>query len=83
MNALIKQHGQWLNDESLRTSVMCEAEAIVNGRPLTHNALLTGKSKLHGSTALKGNSRKKTCIVGDRVRQHIQRVLDSLEEVSF
>ena len=59
MNALIKQHGRQLDDESLRTFV-CEAEAIVNSRPLTvetlsdplsslpltPNALLTGKSKL-------------------------------------
>lgn len=59
MNAIIKQHGQRLDDESLRT-FMCEVESIVNGRPLTvetlndplsplpltPNALLTGKTKL-------------------------------------
>ena len=59
MNALIRQHGQRLDDESLRT-FLCESEAIVNGRPLTvetlndplsplpltPNALLTGKTKL-------------------------------------
>lgn len=33
-NALMKQHGQRLDDESLRTFIS-EAEAIVNGRPLT------------------------------------------------
>ncbi|XP_028406790.1 uncharacterized protein LOC114529233 [Dendronephthya gigantea] len=32
MNALIRQHGQKLDDESLRTFI-CESEAIVNGRP--------------------------------------------------
>ena len=59
MNALIKQHGHRLDDESLRTFI-CESEAIVNSRPLTvetlndplsplpltPNALLTGKTKL-------------------------------------
>ena len=59
MNALMKQHGQRLDDESLRTFI-CESEAIVNGRPLTvetlndplspvpltPSALLTGKTKL-------------------------------------
>ena len=59
MNALIKQHGHRLDDESLRT-FLCESEAIVNSRPLTvetlndplsplpltPNALLTGKTKL-------------------------------------
>ena len=34
MNALIKQHGQRLDDESLRT-LICKSEAIVNGRPIT------------------------------------------------
>ena len=33
-NAIILHHGPSLNDESLRT-FMCEAEAIVNSRPLT------------------------------------------------
>ena len=59
MNALIKQHGHRLDDESLRTFI-CESEVIVNSRPLTvetlndplfplpltPNMLLTGKTKL-------------------------------------
>lgn len=57
--ALIKEHGHLLNDEKLRT-LLCEAEAIINGRPLsteslsdpfslvplTPMTLLTGKSKV-------------------------------------
>ena len=34
MAALMKQHGHSLNDELLRT-LLCEAEAVVNSRPLT------------------------------------------------
>ena len=59
MAALMKQHGHSLNDESLRT-LLCEAEAVVNSRPLTTetlsdplsplplspSTLLTGKTKL-------------------------------------
>ena len=59
MTALMREHGHSLDDEALRT-LMCEAEAVVNSRPLTvdtlsdplsplplsPNALLTGKSKL-------------------------------------
>ena len=59
MNALILEHCSSLDDESLRT-FMCEAEAIINERPLTvetlsdptsllpltPNMLLTGKTKL-------------------------------------
>jgi len=57
--ALLKQHGHSLDDESLQT-LLCEAEAVVNSRPLTTeilsgplsplpltpSALLTGKTKL-------------------------------------
>ena len=59
MAALMREHGHSLDDEALRT-LMCEAEAVVNSRPLTvdtlsdplspqlltPNTLLTGKSKL-------------------------------------
>ena len=59
MAALMKQHGHSLDDESLRT-LLCEVEAVVNGRPLTTetlsdplsplpltpSTLLTGKTKL-------------------------------------
>ena len=59
MNALLLEHCSSLDDESLRT-FMCEAEAIINERPLTvetlsdptsllpltPNMLLTGKTKL-------------------------------------
>lgn len=38
MAALMKQHGHSLNDESLRT-LLCEAEAVVNSRPLTTETL--------------------------------------------
>lgn len=59
LSALLEMNGCQLNDEVLRTS-MCEAEAVVNSRPLsadnltsantvealTPNHLLTGKSKV-------------------------------------
>ena len=56
MAALMKEHGHSLDDEALRT-LMCEAEAVVNNRPLTVDTLsdplsplprtlLTGKTKL-------------------------------------
>ena len=59
MAALMKQRGHSLNDKSLRT-LLCEAEAVVNSRPLTTetlsdplsplllspSTLLTGKTKL-------------------------------------
>lgn len=59
MAALMKEHGHCLDDESLCT-LLCEVEAVVNGRPLTvetlsdplsappltPNTLLTGKTKL-------------------------------------
>lgn len=38
LSALLEDHGQQLDDESLRT-LMCEAESIVNSRPLTVNNL--------------------------------------------
>ena len=60
MAAPTKQHGHSLKDESLRT-LLCEAEAVVNSRPLTTetlsyppsplplspSTLLTGKTKLN------------------------------------
>ena len=60
LSALVKEHGNCLNDKGLRT-LLCKAEAIVNSRPLTVEtlsdpfsslpltpmALLTGKSKLN------------------------------------
>ena len=59
MAALMREHGHSLDDEALRT-LMCEAEAVVNNRPLTvdtlsdplsplpltPSTLLTGKTKL-------------------------------------
>ena len=59
LSALLETNGSQLNDEALRT-FMCEAEAVVNSRPLTAgnltsadtvealtpNHLLTGKSKV-------------------------------------
>jgi len=59
MVALMREHSHSLDNEALRT-LMCEAEAVVNSRPLTvdtlsdplsplpltPNTLLTGKSKL-------------------------------------
>ena len=38
LDALLRENGAQLDDESLRT-LMCEAEAIVNGRPLTVDSL--------------------------------------------
>ena len=38
LDALLRNNGAQLDDESLRT-LMCEAEAIVNGRPLTVDSL--------------------------------------------
>ena len=38
LSSLLQDNGEQLNDESLRT-LMCEAEAIVNSRPLTVNQL--------------------------------------------
>ena len=38
LDALLRKNGAQLDDESLRT-LMCEAEAIVNGRPLTVDSL--------------------------------------------
>ena len=38
LDALLRNNGTQLDDESLRT-LMCEAEAIVNGRPLTVDSL--------------------------------------------
>ena len=59
LSVLIKEHGNRLNDEALRT-LLCETEAIINSRPLTVETLsdpcsllpltpmtlLTGKSKV-------------------------------------
>lgn len=59
MAALMREHGYYLNDETLKT-LMCETEAIVNSCPLTVESLsdplssppltpmmlLTGKSKV-------------------------------------
>jgi len=36
--ALLEEHGQQLDDESLRT-LMCEAESVVNSHPLTVDLL--------------------------------------------
>ena len=38
MAALMREHGHSLDDEALRT-LMCEAEAVVNNRPLTVDTL--------------------------------------------
>ena len=38
LSSLLNNHGRQLDDESLRT-LMCEAEAIVNSRPLTVNQI--------------------------------------------
>ena len=40
LSSLLQNNGRQLDDESLRT-LMCEAEAIVNSRPLTVTSLLT------------------------------------------
>ena len=59
LSSLIREHGNRLNDEALRT-LLCETEAIINSRPLTVETLsdpcsplpltpmtlLTGKSKV-------------------------------------
>ena len=59
LSALLEEHGHQLDDESLRT-LMCEAESVVNSRPLTvdnlcsptspepltPNHLLTGKTQV-------------------------------------
>lgn len=59
LSALLEDHGQQLDDESLRT-LMCEAESVVNSHPrtvdslcsptapepLSPNHLLTGKAKV-------------------------------------
>lgn len=59
LSGLLEEHGHQLDDESLRT-LMCEAEAVVNSRPLTvenlcspmspepltPNHLLTGKTQV-------------------------------------
>ena len=59
MTALMKQHGHSLNDESLRT-LLCEAEAVVNSRPLTIETLSDPLSPLplSLSTLLTLSSRK-------------------------
>ncbi|XP_028413772.1 uncharacterized protein LOC114536616 [Dendronephthya gigantea] len=49
LDGLLEQHGTQLDEESLRT-LICEAEAIVNSRPIvtdgTNNHLLTMKSRV-------------------------------------
>lgn len=47
LSALLEDHGQQLDDESLRT-LMCEAESVVNSRPLqsTHYAVQRRQSHL-------------------------------------
>ena len=55
MAALMKQHGHSLNDESLRT-LLCEAEAVVNSRPLTTETLSDPLSPLPLSPSTQAHS---------------------------
>ena len=45
LNSLLATHGQSLDDESFRT-FMCEAEAVINSRPLTTDSLSDPSSPL-------------------------------------
>ncbi|XP_022784654.1 uncharacterized protein LOC111325167 [Stylophora pistillata] len=77
LSSLLQDNGKRLDDESLRT-LMCEAEAIVNSRPLTVNQLADPDS----TSPLTPNHEVKGCFCSARRVPAIRRLFQEALEAS-